>query len=79
MDIRSLMGNVDRRALCPSSNFGTPVDHRMLGVLEIQHSGRRPEIQHIDDPLEDRKKDGSFSGNPVLRLIIEWSIEAVQV
>jgi hypothetical protein len=65
--------------VCPLRNFGAPIRQWVLGILERKDSRPHQLVNPIDDPLQDRKDGGGLVGNPVLPLVIERTVKAMQI
>ena len=65
--------------MCPLRNFSAPIRQRVLRILERKDSRPDQLVNPIDDPLQDRKDCGGLLGNPVLTLVIEWAVKAIQI
>jgi hypothetical protein len=51
----------------------------MLGILKIQYSGPCQLVNTRHNALEDSKDSSSFLGNTILLLIVERSVETIQI
>jgi hypothetical protein len=71
--------NVDRSTLCSLRNFGAPIHQWVLRVLERKNSRPGQPVNSIDNPLQDHKDCSGFLGNPVLALIVERTVKAIQI
>jgi hypothetical protein len=65
--------------VCPLRNFGAPIRQRVLCILERKESRPHQLVNPVDDPLQDRKDRGGLVGNPVLPLVIERTVKAIQI
>jgi hypothetical protein len=65
--------------VCPLRNFGAPIHQRVLRILERKNSRPNQLVNPIDDALQDRKDCGGLLGNPVLPLVIERPVKAIQI
>jgi hypothetical protein len=52
---------------------------RVLCILERKDSRPNQLVNPIDDSLQDRKDCGGLLGNPVLPLVIERAVQAIQI
>jgi hypothetical protein len=60
-------------------NFGAPIRQRVLRILKRKDSRPTQLVNPINDALQDRKNCGGFLGNPVLTLVIERAVKAIQI